>query len=48
MGAKAVTSKSIASRLDHLDWTKLRKELSEYGFALTEQILSPTECDSPH
>jgi uncharacterized protein len=46
MGAKAVTSKSIANRLDHLDWAKLRKELSEYGFALTEPVLSPAECDS--
>jgi uncharacterized protein len=46
VSAKAVSSNSIAGRVDTLDWSKIEKDLSENGFALTSPVLSGAECDS--
>jgi hypothetical protein len=35
-----------AGRIDHLDWQRITKELSEEGNAMLPGILSPKECQS--
>jgi hypothetical protein len=37
---------SVAQRIDSLDWSSAEKSLSERGYAATEPILSPAECNS--
>ena len=38
------TSIALEHRIDALDWSDLRRELDEQGFAVTDQILDPAEC----
>jgi hypothetical protein len=35
----------ISARVDALDWTALTAQLDDRGFALTEPLLTPDECD---
>jgi hypothetical protein len=35
---------TVADRIHALDWERLRGDLDERGFALTEQIFEPAEC----
>src|SRR5438094_10381021 len=36
--------RSIAERIDALDWSGAEQSLSERGYAVTSPVLSPTEC----
>jgi hypothetical protein len=38
------TSTTLERRIAGLDWTDLRRDLDERGFAVTEPILDPAEC----
>ena len=35
----------MPDRVDRLDWTRLRADLDRQGFAITEQVLDPSECE---
>jgi hypothetical protein len=35
---------TIAVRVHALEWDRLRAELDERGFAITDRVLSPAEC----
>ena len=39
-----ITSTRLEDRIDALDWTDLRRDLDEQGFAVTEPVLHRTEC----
>jgi uncharacterized protein len=39
-----ITSTTLEERIGALDWSDLRRELDERGFAVTEPILEPAEC----
>jgi hypothetical protein len=39
-----ITSITLEGRIDGLDWTTLRRELDERGFAVTDRILAGEEC----
>jgi uncharacterized protein len=39
-----ITATKLQDRVDALDWTALRRDLDERGFAVTDPILSPEEC----
>jgi uncharacterized protein len=39
------TSIGLEERIDALDWTDLRRELDERGFALTDRVLRADECE---
>ena len=39
-----ITSTRLEDRIDALDWTDLRRDLDEQGFAVTEPVLHPDEC----
>jgi hypothetical protein len=39
-----ITSTSLADRIDALDWSDLRREIDEQGFAVTDQVLDAEEC----
>ena len=39
-----ITSTRLEDRIDSLDWTDLRRDLDEQGFAVTEPVLHPDEC----
>jgi uncharacterized protein len=36
----------IQKRIDSLDWNKAQESLSARGYAVTDAILTPEECDS--
>jgi hypothetical protein len=36
----------IAARVDMLDWPGLRSQLDDRGFAITDSLLSGTECEA--
>jgi uncharacterized protein len=36
---------TLERRVGGLDWSDLRRDLDERGFAVTEPVLDPTECD---
>ncbi len=40
----AITSTSLEDRVHALDWTDLRRELDERGFAVTGRVLDHDEC----
>jgi uncharacterized protein len=40
-----ITCTLLEDRTDALDWTSLRRELDEQGFAVTDQVLAPAECE---
>jgi uncharacterized protein len=35
---------TVADRIDSLDWSRLRHDLDERGFALTDRVLDEAEC----
>jgi uncharacterized protein len=39
-----ITPASLEDRVRALDWTVLRRDLDERGFAVTDPVLSPDEC----
>ncbi len=39
-----ITSTSLEDRIDALDWSDLRRDLDEQGFAVTDRILDRSEC----
>jgi uncharacterized protein len=39
-----ITTTTLEDRIDALDWSDLRRDLDERGFAVTDPILSPEEC----
>jgi uncharacterized protein len=39
-----ITSTSLEHRIDGLDWSDLRRELDEQGFAVTDRIVEPAAC----
>jgi uncharacterized protein len=39
-----ITPTSLEDRIDALDWSDLRRELDERGFAVTDQVLEASEC----
>jgi hypothetical protein len=39
-----ITSTRLEDRIDALDWTDLRRDLDEQGFAVTDQVLDRSEC----
>ena len=43
---KTLEKQSIADRINTLDWKAAADSLSQRGYAVTAQILSPEECDS--
>lgn len=43
---KASAAQSIEERIDALDWESAGDSLSQRGYAVTENILSPEECES--
>ena len=36
----------VAARVDMLDWPRLRSQLDDRGFAITEPLLSATDCEA--
>src|SRR5438045_466801 len=38
------TYTTLEERIDALDWTDVRRDLDENGFAVTDQVLKPREC----
>ncbi len=40
----SLARRSIAERIDALDWSGAEQSLSERGYAVTSPVLSPTEC----
>src|SRR6201993_3075902 len=45
-GTSDVQVQSIADRIDALDWKAAADSLSQRGYAVTSQVLSPEECAS--
>src|SRR5262252_3211897 len=43
---KTAQAQSIPERVDALDWKSAQNSLSQRGYAVTPQILSPEECRS--
>jgi hypothetical protein len=41
----AATAASLTSRVDDLDWSALTEQLDDRGFAITDTLLDPEECD---
>jgi hypothetical protein len=41
----AATAASLTSRVDDLDWSALTEQLDDHGFAITDTLLDPEECD---
>ena len=41
----AATAASVTSRVDDLDWSALTEQLDDRGFAITDTLLDPEECD---
>jgi uncharacterized protein len=41
----AATAASLTSRVDDLDWIALTEQLDDRGFAITDTLLDPDECD---
>jgi hypothetical protein len=41
----AATAASLTSRVDDLDWSALTEQLDDRGFAITDTLLNPEECD---
>jgi hypothetical protein len=41
----AATAVSLKSRVDDLDWSALTERLDDRGFAITDTLLDPEECD---
>ncbi len=39
-----ITSTTLEDRVRALDWSDLRRELDEQGFAVTDQVLEASEC----
>ena len=39
-----ITSTRLEDRIDALDWTDLRRDLDEQGFAVTDRVLDQSEC----
>jgi uncharacterized protein len=46
MPATTTATTSISTRVDALDWTALRGQLDENGYAITPQLLGTDECDA--
>jgi hypothetical protein len=44
MISTASDSQSAEARVSHYDWKKLSQDLSGYGCAVIENLLSPHEC----
>jgi len=44
MTAIRTHSATVAERIDALDWSRLRHDLDERGFAVTDPLLEPREC----
>src|SRR5207249_2859911 len=40
----SLARRSIAERIDALDWSGAEQSLSERGYAVTAPVLSPAEC----
>jgi hypothetical protein len=40
----AITSTPLEDRIETLDWSDLRRDLDENGFAVTDRVLDPDEC----
>jgi hypothetical protein len=41
----AATAASLTSQVDDLDWSALTEQLDDRGFAITDTLLDPEECD---
>jgi uncharacterized protein len=41
----AATAASLTSQVDDLDWSALTEQLDDRGFAVTDTLLDPEECD---
>jgi uncharacterized protein len=44
MTATRTQTATVADRIDSLDWSRLRHDLDERGFALTDRVLDEAEC----
>src|SRR6185295_1398389 len=44
MSARLSKDERLEALISELDWPRLAVELDEHGYALTEQLLEPSEC----
>jgi len=42
--ASAISAPAISDRVDALDWDRLRSQLDDRGFAVTQQVFDDVEC----